>query len=354
MNVRNAATVEIEPIRWLWNGRIPEAKLTIVGGDTGDGKSFLVTDFAARMSSGRDWPDGCPCPQGRVLLVNTEDDAGDTIAPRLQQAEADRNQILIYDGMTVLETGQPDRLDLKRDIAAIEEKLVEFPDIRMLIVDPVGSFSAENFNEYHRMYGMLAPLNELAAKHNVAILGILHMSKSETAIAKHRLSGSTAIVAAARCAWCVLRDPDSDDRRRRLFLPLKQNNSAGEDVGLAFRITSDEPDGVAHVEWLDEAVEVSADEVLKRQAAKRGEQTGEGSERSEAVAFLREVLKDGPVPATEIEKQAKQWGTSLSACRRQKGKLKIQVRKVGMDGGWHWSLPHEDDHEDNQAPLRAR
>ena len=92
------------------------------------------------------------------------------------------------------------------------------------------------------------------------------MNKAETMSAKHRVTGSTAILAAARCGWIVLRDPDSDDRKRRLFLPLKQNNSAGDDTGLAFRITADDPDGVAHIEWCDDPVEATADEVLRRAA----------------------------------------------------------------------------------------
>ena len=125
------------------------------------------------------------------------------------------------------------------------------------------------------------------------------MNKAETMSAKHRVTGSTAILAAARCGWIVLRDPDSDDKRRRLFLPLKQNNSAGDDSGLAFRITSEDPDGVAHIEWSDDVIEDTADEVLKRSATVRGEKAGGG--HSAAIEFLRELLRDGPVPSTQVE-----------------------------------------------------
>jgi hypothetical protein len=49
--------VEPEGVRWLWPGRIPSGKLTILSGDPGLGKSFLTIDLAARVSRGMPWPD---------------------------------------------------------------------------------------------------------------------------------------------------------------------------------------------------------------------------------------------------------------------------------------------------------
>jgi hypothetical protein len=54
---RCMADVKPEAVRWLWPGRIPAGKLTILSGDPGLGKSFLTVDLAARVSRGMPWPD---------------------------------------------------------------------------------------------------------------------------------------------------------------------------------------------------------------------------------------------------------------------------------------------------------
>lgn len=44
-----------ERVDWLWRGRIPKGKLTLMDGDPGEGKSALSGDLAARKSAGRAW-----------------------------------------------------------------------------------------------------------------------------------------------------------------------------------------------------------------------------------------------------------------------------------------------------------
>ena len=83
--------IEPEDVEWLWPGRIPLRKLSLVAGMMGVGKSFLIVDLAARVSRGRAWPDARekPADQGSVLLLNAEDDPADTLRPRLESASAD-------------------------------------------------------------------------------------------------------------------------------------------------------------------------------------------------------------------------------------------------------------------------
>ena len=78
------ADVRPEPIRWLWPGRIPLGKLTLIVGDLGLGKSFLTTALAATISSGGAWPDsGGECLEpASVIILNAEDALADTIRPR--------------------------------------------------------------------------------------------------------------------------------------------------------------------------------------------------------------------------------------------------------------------------------
>ena len=57
---------DVQPtaVRWLWPGRIPLGRMTLLVGRPGEGKSWLTADIAARVSHGRDWPDGSRCPAG--------------------------------------------------------------------------------------------------------------------------------------------------------------------------------------------------------------------------------------------------------------------------------------------------
>ena len=53
---------------WLWYLRIPAGDLTIPDGDPSVNKSSLLMDLAARVSTGREMPDGTAGTHGGVLL----------------------------------------------------------------------------------------------------------------------------------------------------------------------------------------------------------------------------------------------------------------------------------------------
>lgn len=81
--------------------RIPLGKLTLLAGDPGIGKSLVSIDIAARVSRGGSWPDSTLIlqPLGTVIMFNSEDDLEDTIAPRLDAANADTTQIRSVEGV---------------------------------------------------------------------------------------------------------------------------------------------------------------------------------------------------------------------------------------------------------------
>jgi hypothetical protein len=88
------STIEAKPITWLWNGFIPQGKLTLLAGAGGTGKSTLVFSFAGTVSNGGTWPDGSRCAVPRnVLIWSSEDDASDTIVPRLMAVGANLQRV---------------------------------------------------------------------------------------------------------------------------------------------------------------------------------------------------------------------------------------------------------------------
>src|SRR5829696_5151253 len=130
-----ASEVVTKPVEWLWDKRIPKAKLTMFDGDPDVGKSVVTMDLAARVSTGRTFPDGAECEAGNVLIVNVEDAKDDTIVPRLKAHGADLERIVIIDGMPNGD-GTTRLLDLPDDVEALKAAVEEY-EATLLILDPV-------------------------------------------------------------------------------------------------------------------------------------------------------------------------------------------------------------------------
>ncbi len=69
----------------------------MLDGDPGTGKSFVTIDLACRLSRGRPMPEGTgTAPPATVLLMNAEDDARDTIRPRVLAADGDPDRVRVF------------------------------------------------------------------------------------------------------------------------------------------------------------------------------------------------------------------------------------------------------------------
>src|SRR5688500_6283824 len=77
-------------VDWIWRGYIPRSALTLLEGPPKAGKSTLLADLVARVSSGvGPMPDGQPCERaGPVLMLSDEDSAAHVVVPRLRVAGA--------------------------------------------------------------------------------------------------------------------------------------------------------------------------------------------------------------------------------------------------------------------------
>lgn len=131
--------VEPEDVAWLWPGRIPLGKLTLLEGDPGLGKSLIALDIAARVSSGAPMPDGTKSDLGGpagVVLLPAEDGLADTVRPRLEAAGADLARVAC---VVFVPEGGDERPPLVTDIARIREA-VEQVNARLVIVDPITAF----------------------------------------------------------------------------------------------------------------------------------------------------------------------------------------------------------------------
>src|SRR5919107_5572070 len=108
--------VEPEQVEWLWPGRLPLGKLSVLDGDPGLGKSVLTLDLAVRVSAGLELPDGGRCEPAGVVLLSAEDGLADTIRPRLDAAGADTERIVALSTVAEGSRGGERTLSIPRDL----------------------------------------------------------------------------------------------------------------------------------------------------------------------------------------------------------------------------------------------
>jgi hypothetical protein len=332
--VRCFADITPRPLRWLWPGRIPMGKLTLLIGDPNLGKSLLTVDIASRLTRAVSFPDGAMCESGSAIFLSAEDDPADTIRPRLDAANADVSRVHTIDAVRVQLTDgslTEKAFNLETDCAALEVALREHPDVRLIVIDPISAYlGGVDSHSNAEVRGLLTPLTSLAAKYNVAVVAVTHLRKSAGA-AVYRAIASIGFMAASRASWTVVADPE--DQSRRLLLGVK-NNLAADVGGLAYRI--DGSGGAPRLVWEECAVNLSANDVLATI------DMGDRSERKEAKEWLREYLDDGPAPAEEVERAARRVGISHTTLWRAAGGLGMKRRKLGGRGaGWEWSLDED-------------
>ncbi|MDX1963221.1 MAG: AAA family ATPase [Pirellulales bacterium] len=324
--------VQPEEITWLWPQRIACGKVTLISGDPGLGKSFISLDLATRVSLGSPWPDApsCSAPRGSVLILNAEDDAADTIRPRLDCMGADVGHIYLLDA---IRTGDQERqFCLRHDLDILEQAASGIEDCKLIIIDPISSYLAGvKQNDSGEIRQALDPLKGLAQRTGAAIVLIAHLNKSGGGNAIYRTSGSISIVGMVRTAWTISKSPD--DPATRLLLPTK-SNIAPDVFGLSFQIVD------SQVAWGADPVEISADEALNHKP-------GGGDRKAEsldgAIAFLQSALEFGPKESGELERMAQAQGIPRRTLWRAKGELNIlSERQGGRHGKWTWKLPNVD------------
>lgn len=151
--------IQSKPVQWLWEGRVPFGKVTLLDGEPGSGKSLLALDLAARVSRGAAMPLEREKPPGpsNVVIYNDDDNLADTIRPRLEAASADLTRIRCVD---------------------CEVTADDLHDIRpsLIVIDPLSTYLCRDSQATARQ--VIKNVTRLARETGAAILAVQYMPKT--------------------------------------------------------------------------------------------------------------------------------------------------------------------------------
>ena len=312
--------IERKEVKWLWEPYIPRAMMTIIEGDPDVGKSYLAMHLASIVSSGGKLPNGESLTPGKVLYFSQEDDPAYTIRPRVEDMGGNLRRIKVHVGDSLF-----DEFGLK----VIEEEVERWkPDL--IIVDPLVAYIDAGADMYrsNEIRPILRRLSEIAAIANAAIVPIRHLVKGKTTKAIYQGGGSMDFIAFVRSALRVAVHPERGELR--VLVHFKHNLSKrGE--SLAYELVEQSPPKRPVVQWRGKT------DVTIEQLHEGGQR--QPSELEHAMSFLRKVLANGPVGATQVEEKSEAHSISKRTLERAKKELKVQAKRKGA--AWYWTMPEK-------------
>ena len=163
--------VQQTAVHWLWYPYIPFGKLTILQGNPGEGKTYFAMYLAAACTNRQQLPNGELLEPFNVIYQTAEDGLGDTVKPRLIEAGADLDRVLVIDDRESMLT-----LTDKRIERAIREN-----QAKLLIIDPIQAFlgAQVDMNRANEVRPIFRALGEIAEAHDCAILMIGHFGEMD-------------------------------------------------------------------------------------------------------------------------------------------------------------------------------
>lgn len=316
-----------EEIDWLWPSHLARGSVTLLCGDIDLGKSKVTLDLASRHSRGRPWPDGTPGGRaGVTIILSAEDHAGYTIKPRLTAMDADYKKVVNVEAVRV--GGKERQLSLDTDLTMLES-LVEATGADLIIIDPLNSYlgKADSWkdSEIRRVLGPLAKFSERAG---VAIIGLVHLTKSTDRKALMRIQGSVAFPAFARLVFGVTENPAVEGER--ILVSMKANICA-KPPGMTFA-----HDGMG-IKWGNAFTVSSAamEDLFRPQRP--------APKLDKAKALLRDLAQAGVSDAAEILERAKEQDIDDNTIRRARAVLGFRTVRTGFGPGarFRWEPPQD-------------
>lgn len=346
---RASGDVKVRAIPWLFPGVLATHMATGITGDAGNGKTLVAVDMSARVTVGKAFPlygkPGAPV-KGHVFYVTSEGVPEMILVPRLIAAGADLSKITIIEGM-YLRKGEFSMFDVTQHLPKLEKRARDFPDLKLIVLDPIASFLPEriNPNQANSVRQAMDRVSNLAYKLGIAAVTVMHFAKASAGVkAIHRTAGSGQFEAALKMSWSVIRR-EGDARNARLLVPQKSNITGGY-KSLSF--------GIHQVEF---PAPDNPEEVITTAKIEYGDLVDEDPETlispsqesdnhvAKATEFLSKKLKEGTtLYAARLIDEAEDQGIPKWALYKAKDRIGIEHDKEGhFQGRTFWYLPKRKD-----------
>jgi AAA domain len=323
-----------EQPRWLANGRLPRAAVSLLLGDEGIGKSLLWVLLVAHITTGKPFEGfGIPAREpGLVVLVITEDDWSTAVLPRLEAVGADLNMIKIIcteqDG-----SGSP---VFPNDIELIDA--IE-PSPEMVVVDcwldtvPAG----KKVSDAQQARQVLHPWKESANRIGSAVLLLGHTNRMSSANPREKYGATYALRQKARMTLFAQLDEDG-----HLQVGPEKANGAAILPASTFKVDTvsrfcptDEHDGrVPLLTYVGESAKTAREHLADNYASNRD--TGG---QDDATGWLAALLGPGPRWSTDVHRAREAAGISEKKLKLAKRRLNVESARAEADGPWFMRLP---------------
>lgn len=351
------SNIPAKALEWFWQNRIPRKKVTVFGGDPGVGKTLSICDIVARATTGKAFPGETATREPvDVLMLFCEDDADDTVIPRLMAAGANLERVhrlraIAVSQLTEKSTKEERDIAFDSDLKVLKKFLADHPEVKLVTVDPVTSYLGNvKPNDEKEVRKVLIPLAAVARDFDVTFILNAHFNKRGDVSALHKILGAVAMTGVARAVWLFAEDKESPDPENPKYLMLQGKLNVGRrQKGLEYTIGERQiplPDGgttsVGFIQW-GEATDKTADAALGSIGAFGDES---GTKLKAAGVWLAQFLAGGDQLVDDIKKARPKsigWRTMETA------KKILGIVSKPQNGHWWWHLPERSESEKSSA-----
>ena len=302
--------VELTPVEWLWKPYLPFGKLSVLQGNPGEGKTYFAMHLAAACTSGKLLPNMERMEPFNVIYQTAEDGLGDTVKPRLIEAGADLDRVLVIDDSEVQLTLSDER---------IEKAIVE-NNARLVIIDPIQAYLGADvdMNRANEVRPIFMWLGQVAQRTGCAILLIGHLNKAAGMQSLQRGLGSIDIAAAVRSVMFIGKLKHDPTMR---ILTHEKSSLAPPGASLAFSLGDE-----GGFRWVGE-YDITADEMLSGIEPQRETKT------QQAKDLICTLLAGGKqVLSEDIDKAALERGIPGRTVRDAKRELGDALKSKIVEG----------------------
>lgn len=302
--------VELTPVEWLWKPYLPFGKLSVLQGNPGEGKTYFAMHLAAACTNGKLLPNMERMEPFNVIYQTAEDGLGDTVKPRLIEAGADLDRVLVIDDSEVQLTLSDER---------IEKAIVE-NNARLVIIDPIQAYLGADvdMNRANEVRPIFMRLGQVAQRTGCAILLIGHLNKAAGMQSLQRGLGSIDIAAAVRSVMFIGKLKHDPTMR---ILTHEKSSLAPPGVSLAFSLGDE-----GGFRWVGE-YDITADEMLSGIEPQRETKT------QQAKNLICTLLAGGKqVLSEDIDKAALERGIPGRTVRDAKRELGDALKSKIVEG----------------------